>query len=263
MKPAAKPGKNKNRARIDDHPFFCKIKGIRKSAAETPEYLLESDKELIKRLSTVESAIEFVDVVYETLTPTEERVGYADAFFNRVIGWPEGRSYMATSERYREWSFPIVKKQIDVAYRAVFTPLPRAIRALREEYLASGKASTLWAINDGLCSDFARDIEERLGAGFDGYCAVENGNFMTGADGDSTGDDVWDAAVLASNGGLPREWTLPQLNKIDFGTHVWLMTTDGKLHFDAECPEGVECLFDLPLFKRYLLESVMTPAKAA
>lgn len=263
METATKPlSKTAGRRQAEVHaPFYCAKRKTRKSAWETPEYLTNSDKTLIKLLFEVRSATEFADLVYEHRTPVDQRHGYAEAFFYRVIGWPEGRSYMATSERYREWSFPIVKKQIDAAYRAVYTKLPGTIRALRDEYVASGRTPNFWVINDGLCDEFARDVEDRLKGDFEGYNSVANGNFMMGADGDPDGDDVWDPKVLAAFGGTPRDWTIAQLNGISFGGHVWL--TDGVLHFDAECPEGVSCLFDLPIFKRYITDSVLNAAKAA
>lgn len=37
------------------------------------------------------------------------------------------------------------------------------------------------------------------------------------------------------------------------GYHIWI--TDDKKHYDAECPEGVSNMFDLPFFRRYMKET--------
>ncbi|MBK6616538.1 hypothetical protein [Ottowia sp.] len=243
------------------HPFYCHVKKTRKSAWETPEYLTAVDKELIQRLHTVTTGSEFNAIVYEQGTPREKRLGLDESFFWRIVGWPEGMSYMRTSETYRDWAYPIVKRDIEMAYRAVFTPLPSAIRALRDEYVAKEFATKHWVINDGLCDAFARDIEERLGAEFKPYTVVESANFMMGSNGDPAGTDRWDWKTIMANGGLPEHWSADALDGVDFGNHVWI--ADGLMHYDAECPEGVASLFDLPLFRRCMFNAVVNAAKAA
>lgn len=50
----------------EDHPFFCKSKGVRKSAWETPEYLSEQDWEIAKEASKAKTSTQLCDVVFKT-----------------------------------------------------------------------------------------------------------------------------------------------------------------------------------------------------
>jgi hypothetical protein len=52
----------------------------------------------------------------------------------------------------------------------------------------------------------------------------------------------------------PELFTREELEHINFGHHVWI--TDGKLHYDAECPQGVSSFFELPIFKSYIEEAL-------
>ncbi|ABM97100.1 hypothetical protein [Methylibium petroleiphilum] len=97
-----------------EHPFFCVKKLVRKSAWETPEYLSARDLELARRLVDVSSYDEFASIVYERRLTAETRVGNDEAFFYRIVGWPEGMSYMRNAA-YGEWAFPMVRKQIERA----------------------------------------------------------------------------------------------------------------------------------------------------
>lgn len=70
------------------------------------------------------------------------------------------------------------------------------------------------------------------------------------------GDDFsgeWDRKLPQTHWGIKPSigLTKNQASAIDFGTHVWL--TDGKRHYDAECPEGVVNFFDLPIFRRHIV----------
>nr|WP_305910549.1 hypothetical protein [Methylomarinum sp. Ch1-1]MDP4523309.1 hypothetical protein [Methylomarinum sp. Ch1-1] len=48
---------------------------------------------------------------------------------------------------------------------------------------------------------------------------------------------------------------------IDGSTHVWIV--HNKRHYDAECPEGVDNFFDLPLFSRYKVAYLRSKGVAA
>lgn len=125
-----------------------------------------------------------------------------------------------------------------------------AIRQIRDLYIADGRASSYWEINNGLCDDFAREVAVILGGETDAIFSVENGNFAV--DGDAFSGD-WDWDLLETRWGIKPGVGLKknQAAAIDFGGHVWL--TDGTLHYDAECPDGVASFFDLPIFRRHVV----------
>lgn len=128
-----------------------------------------------------------------------------------------------------------------------------AIRQTRERFVATGEAPSYWAINNGLCDDFAREVATVLGGETGELFGVGNGNFSVDGD-DFSGD--WDWNLLQNRWGINPSMGLTknQASAIDFGTHVWL--TDGRRHYDAECPEGVSSFFDLPVFRRYIVEEL-------
>lgn len=132
--------------------------------------------------------------------------------------------------------------------------LTNSIRQLRDEYLKGHLALSLYEINNGLCEKFASDILKNLGGYNDDYnfMEVENACFMIGEDGAETENDIWDSELLGSYWDMkpPYNLTWEDLNSISFGTHVWI--TFNKRHYDAECSEGVDNFFELPLFKRYI-----------
>lgn len=67
--------------------FYCYEKQCRKTAWGTPEYLTDRDKENIIELCSKETFEEFD----EALAKLSDRDRHA--FFNRIIGWPEGFVY--------------------------------------------------------------------------------------------------------------------------------------------------------------------------
>jgi hypothetical protein len=68
------------------HPFYCMVKGCRKSAWETPEHMAATDWKLAEQVvkcKTVEAFLELLD--------SDEK---KESFYWRIIGWPEGKGYM-------------------------------------------------------------------------------------------------------------------------------------------------------------------------
>lgn len=128
-----------------------------------------------------------------------------------------------------------------------------AIRQVRSDYISTGVAPSHWAINDGMCDDFASAVTHSLGGETDALYGVEGGNFMVAGD---ALDGGWDWQLLESHWGIitPAGLKKSQVDGISFGAHVWL--TDGKRHYDAECPQGVESFFDLPVFRRCVVEEL-------
>lgn len=126
-----------------------------------------------------------------------------------------------------------------------------AIKTLRDEYIASGKAPSYFEINNGKCEDFAEEVLRRLRAAHgrhEDLFTVCGENFYKPND-----SEQWDVSLLTRHWGIapPEGFTWQTLDDVGFGYHVWL--TSGGRHFDAECPEGVDSFFELPLFKRYLV----------
>lgn len=131
-----------------------------------------------------------------------------------------------------------------------------AIRLVRQRYLAEGLATSHFAINNGLCDQLAADVLALLGPDAKAFSDYGGENFMTGLDGDPYESDVWDWELLAKAWNIqpPAGLSSSDVDALGFGGHVWL--SDGKLHYDAECPEGVSSFFDLPLYRRYFVEAL-------
>lgn len=125
--------------------------------------------------------------------------------------------------------------------------ITQAILTLRSEYISEGQASSYYEINNGDCEDFGEEIVSRVSLDGSSAYTVCGENFMVDCGG---GDESWDSKLLLDFWGMspPEQLTWDMLNEIPFGGHVWI--TDGKRHYDAESPEGVENFFDLPIFRR-------------
>lgn len=134
--------------------------------------------------------------------------------------------------------------------------IAETIRHLRARYIADGDAASYYAINNGLCAEFADDVIELLGGYSDHLCEYGPENFMMGIDGDPFENHVWDWALLSKHWGIspPVGLNREEMDCIAFGGHIWI--SDGNLHYDAECPDGVASFFDLPLFRRYIVRTL-------
>lgn len=131
--------------------------------------------------------------------------------------------------------------------------ITQAIETLRQNYLEEGLAKDAYAINNGLCEDFATDLMDRLAhpTGLDMLC---NESFMTP---DHTS---WDWALLEKHWNIvpPAGLTQRQVDEVGFGGHAFLVF-EGRF-YDAECPQGVHSFFDLPLFQKPLQRALQTLA---
>lgn len=87
------------KAKPPDHPFYCAKKGLRKTAWDTPEYLSQRDWELAREVAAVKSGEALAALVYSTPERT-------DAYFNRIVGWPEGRTYMRSADFVNDTAWP-------------------------------------------------------------------------------------------------------------------------------------------------------------
>lgn len=98
-----------------------------------------------------------------------------------------------------------------------------------------------YEINNGLCEEFAMEVIESMG----GY---QKDLFELTSDNFTDDNDEFKPEYLADYGDIDN----PDPSEIDMGSHVWIYY-NGK-HYDAECVEGVENLFDLPFYKRRVLK---------
>ena len=89
------------------HPFYCSAKGCRKTALDTPEYLTPADWLM------VDGVIPALEAGDQVAFDAALRAGDERAFFNRVIGWPEGISYyLGGSEAGRKFQFGGIRGQV-------------------------------------------------------------------------------------------------------------------------------------------------------
>lgn len=133
--------------------------------------------------------------------------------------------------------------------------ITQAIERLCQSYIKDGLAKDAYAINNGLCEDFATDLMATLAkpAGMEMLC---NESFM------NPDHDSWDWALLEKHWNIlpPDGLTQSQVDAVRFGGHAFLVF-EGRF-YDAECPAGVHSFFDLPLFQKPLqraLEALSAP----
>lgn len=133
-------------------------------------------------------------------------------------------------------------------------PIAAVICMVRAEFISAGFAPSYYEINNGLCDDFATTVSSRLK--LPNLQEYGSENFMCGEDGDLFENDIWDWSLLRKHWAIvpPSGLTEAEVNDIAFGAHVWL--SDGRLHYDAECPAGVSNFFDLPIFRRYVITAL-------
>lgn len=138
--------------------------------------------------------------------------------------------------------------------------LTNSINEVLAFWIDTGTATNAKTINSGNCSEFSVDVMINLGGletAYDlGINELDIAGLLEVGDGPDNGPQ-FDRELLAThwpNIQPPDGLTWDDLDQLsvdadfDSGTHVWLVL-DGK-HYDAEAPEGVENLFDLPFFRR-------------
>ena len=134
--------------------------------------------------------------------------------------------------------------------------ITQAILEFRDEYLehyASQGCNSYYDINNGDCVEFADEFiakySEFEGEKVDSY---ENKNFLKQDD-----DSAWSEGLDVEL--LEKYWekvkpiyglTWDDMNQVADSHHCFLYHK-GKF-YDAECPEGVENFFELPLYRRPL-----------
>ncbi len=125
-----------------------------------------------------------------------------------------------------------------------------SIRHLGAEYIAQGRAASLYDVNDGSCEEFANDLVEAFGGEREGLESWWADNLSV----DGRGEE-WDVALVERL--FPATCPTHGLDWDDvrfaIPAHCWVEM--GGRHYDAECPEGADNLFEVPLFRR-LMERV-------
>jgi len=123
--------------------------------------------------------------------------------------------------------------------------LMEAIIDLRERWIADGEAPSAYEINNGLCEDFAQAVVDRFGGETDGLQIIWGDNLSVDGEGYE-----WDVDLLREHwaGSAPTHGLDWADIRGDIPAHAWIVL-DGR-HYDAECPEGVDNLFELPLVRR-------------
>lgn len=134
-----------------------------------------------------------------------------------------------------------------------------AITTLRDQYLVEEGLSSYKEINDGLCENFASDVVEylatKLSQGVSIYDHAEELEFtnFSGLSGEENDQTFYEDTLRKFNIPLPEGVSIGDLNNaflVGHGNHFFVEVQhgDGKRWFyDAECPEGVNSPFCLPL----------------
>ena len=86
------------------HPFYCYKKKCRKSAWDTPEYLSDEDWEFVRKAVLLD-----VEQLFEMLW-MKENAKLCEAFFYKVLGWPEGLTYCRNYGYWQNTAFPALEK---------------------------------------------------------------------------------------------------------------------------------------------------------
>jgi len=127
--------------------------------------------------------------------------------------------------------------------------ITQTILNLRNEFIINDIVNNYKEINSGYCPEFAEEVSSIVNN--DNVYEISIESFMQDQEWNGDGNDKWCHESLEEyNINIPYNLSIDDINKIVFPYHVWI--TDGIKHYDAECPEGVENIFDLPIFKAYL-----------
>lgn len=129
-------------------------------------------------------------------------------------------------------------------------PTPRqlagAIEELVKSYIEDGDAPNAFEINNGRCEDFSEEIVAHfVQEETDDFMTIDAANLSVEGFGDE-----WDVDLITRmwpscqpTHGLTWEDVLYEVPR-----HAWIVLH--KRHYDAECPQGVDNFFDLPLLQK-------------
>lgn len=94
MTQTVETSKPKTATKAKQSPFFCYKKNVRKTAYRTPEYMSTEDWLLLEKVLNSSGHFDLLELVFCNESASE-------AFFYRIIGWPEGRHYMRDADYAR------------------------------------------------------------------------------------------------------------------------------------------------------------------
>lgn len=123
------------------------------------------------------------------------------------------------------------------------------VYAVRTRYMQQQLAPSYFQINNGLCEDFTLDVISELRA-----TGIEAQDFCNENFQNSNG--TWDWALLVEHRSIdcPHGLLSKEVDQLRMGGHVWVEVD--KCFYDCECPEGVSSLFDLPIFRRQIIQAL-------
>ena len=127
--------------------------------------------------------------------------------------------------------------------------LSKAIDTVAAQYIENGLAPNTYEINNGLCSDLAEEVINIFGHTFGPeskvFFTIDAANLTVDGEGEE-----WDVRLIKKY--WPRCKPIYGLSWDDvlyeIPAHVWIVL-NGR-HYDAECPQGVDNFFELPLLER-------------
>ena len=129
------------------------------------------------------------------------------------------------------------------------------LKEIRDNCMREYEVNTPLELNTYHHLEFTDEAEKYFSNkdGFENIEAMSTFNlFKTDNNKELIDDEFDENLVLYHNKNtLPDGWTIDLLNKIG-PSHSWIY--DGYLYYDAECLDGVDKLFDLPYYKRFIKE---------
>jgi len=122
------------------------------------------------------------------------------------------------------------------------------IKETRTSFLQEYSVPSYYQINNGLCEEFALTIAGKFPA------QSMLTEFWTESLENADGSLDWE--FLTGKWGIlpPSGLSLDELNQVRFGGHCFIHL-EGRW-FDAECPDGAESPFELPIFRRSIVRAL-------
>lgn len=123
---------------------------------------------------------------------------------------------------------------------------------LRDIYIKKYKLKSYMRINCGKCIEFADDIYEKLKDVYPTIKISTIDDFKSPYDQGDYEEELFDIDKLLDSGApvIPFNLSTRQIDGLELGYHHWITIDD--LHYDSEAPNGVNSIFELPIYKRIL-----------
>lgn len=131
--------------------------------------------------------------------------------------------------------------------------ITQAVLQIRAHYIQKKLAESYFDINNGCCEELAIDALKLVTQDRKDFMDLQGEQLMDNELG------VWDWALLERywpNVKAPEGLSQQEVDAIDFGVHIFIADHRKCRFYDAECPEGTDNLFDLPLYRRGIIEAL-------